>query len=103
MLSFQFKTCITNGRELYAFIEEELNDQQMSTRATVFPESLLSFLYLDIEQMRPVFQGLADGVRRVITEKSREESERKYNLVCDLADSPVYSELLPLASRLPLH
>ena len=57
MLSFQFKTCITNGRELYAFIEEELNDQQMSTRATVFPESLLSFLYLDIEQMRPVFQG----------------------------------------------
>ncbi len=29
MLSFQFKTCITNGRELYAFIEEELNDQQM--------------------------------------------------------------------------
>ena len=102
MLSFQFKTCITNGRELYAFIEEELNDQQMSTRATVFPESLLSFLYLDIEQMRPVFQGLADGVRRVITEKSREESERTYKLFCDLADAHVYFELLRLDWKLRL-
>ena len=30
MFRYQFKTCITNGRELYAFIEEELNDQQIS-------------------------------------------------------------------------
>lgn len=96
MISYQIKTCITNGRELYAFIKEELNDQRMSTRGAVFPESLLSFLYLDIEGLRPVFQRLSDGVRRVITEKSREESERTYKLFCDLVEAHVYFELLRL-------
>ena len=96
MLRYQFKTCITKGRELYAFVEEELNDRWMSTRSETFPESLLSFLYLDIVQMKPAFQQLSDGVRRVITEKSREESDRVYKLFCDLADVHVYFELLRL-------
>lgn len=96
MIRYQFKTCITNGRELYAFVEEELNDRCMSTRNAVFPESLLSFLYLDVEQMRPVFQRLSDGVRKVIAEKSREESDRVYQVLCGLAGTHVYFELLRL-------
>lgn len=96
MLRYQFKTCITNGKELYAFVEEELNDRWMSTRNAVFPESLLSFLYLDIEQMRLVFRQLSDGVRKLITEKSREESDRVYQLFCDLTGVHVYFELLRL-------
>ena len=96
MLRYQFKTCITNGRELYAFVEEELNDRRMSTRTEAFPESLLSFLHLDVEQLRPVFQRLSDGVRRVIAEKSREESEQVYGLFCELAGSHAYFELLRL-------
>lgn len=96
MLRYQFKTCITNGRELYAFVEEELNDRRMSTRTEAFPESLLSFLYLDVEQLRPVFQRLSDGVRKVISEKSREESEQVYRLFCELADYHIYFELLRL-------
>ena len=90
MLNYQFKTCITNGKELYAFVEEELNDRWMSTRNAVFPENLLSFLYLDMEQVRPAFQRLSDGVRRVIAEKSREESERGYPLFFDFSKTPVY-------------
>ena len=99
MLHYQFKTCIKNGRELYAFVEEELNDQWMTTRSEAFPESLLSFLYLDVEQMRSVFQQLSNGVNRVITEKSREESEQVYKLFCNLADVHVYFELLRLDWR----
>ena len=102
MLNYQFKTCITNGRELYAFVEEDLNDRWMSTRNAVFPESLLSFLYLDMEQMRPTFHHLSDGVRRVIAEKSREESDRVYQLFCDLANVHVYFELLRLEWKLRL-
>lgn len=49
MLCCQFKTCITNGRELYAFVGEELSDRQMHTKSAAFPESLVSFLYLDVE------------------------------------------------------
>lgn len=94
MLNYQFKTCITNGKELYAFVEEELNDRWMSTRNAVFPESLISFLYLDMEQMRRTFRRLSDGVRRVIAEKSREESDRVYQLFCDLSSVHVYFELL---------
>ena len=96
MIRYQFKTCITNGRELYAFVEEELNDRLMSTRNATFPESLLSFLYLDVEQMRPVFQRLSDGVRKVIAEKSGEESEQVYQIFCGLARYHVYFELLRL-------
>lgn len=99
MIRYQFKTCITNDRELYAFVEEEPNDCWMSTRSEVFPESLLSFLYLDIEQIRLVFQHLSDGVRGVITEKSRERSEQVYQLFCELADFHVYFELLRLNWR----
>ena len=69
MLNYQFKTCITNGKELYAFVEEELNDRWMSTRNAMFPESLISFLYLDMEQMRPTLRRLSDGVRRVISDR----------------------------------
>lgn len=62
----------------------------------VFPESLLSFLYLDIEQMRPAFRHLSDRVRKVVSERSREESDRVYKLLCDLTDVHVYFELLHL-------
>lgn len=96
MLNYQFKTCITNGKELYAFVEEGLNDRWMSTRNAVFPESLLSFLYLDMEQVRLAFRRLSDGVRRVIAEKNREESDRIYKLFCDLSNVHVYFELLRL-------
>ena len=102
MLNYQFKTCITNGKELYAFVEEELNDRWMSTRNAVFPESLISFLYLDMEQMRPTLRRLSDGVRRVIAEKNREESERVYQLFCDLSNAHVYFELLRLEWKLRL-
>lgn len=102
MLRYQFKTCIMKGRELYAFVEEELNGRWMSMRSETFPESLLSFLYLDIEQMRPAFRRLSDGVRRVISEKSREESDRVYQLFCDLTDVHVYFELLRLDWKLRL-
>jgi hypothetical protein len=96
MFRYQFKTCITNGRELYALVEEELNDRKMSTKSTAFPESLLSFLYLDVEQLRPIFRRLSDGVRKVISEKSGEESDQVYQLFCDLTDVHVYFELLRL-------
>ena len=102
MLNYQFKICITNGKELYAFVEEELNDHRMSTRNAVFPESLISFLYLDMEQMRPAFRRLSDGVRRVIVEKNREESDRVYQLFCDLSNVHVYFELLRLEWKLRL-
>ena len=96
MIRYQFKTCITNDRELYVYLEEELNDRWISTRNETFPESLSSFLYLDVEQLRPVFQRLSNGVRRVITEKNREESEQVYKLFCDLAGFHAYFELLRL-------
>lgn len=61
-----------------------------------FPESLLSFLYLDIEQMRPAFRYLSDRVRKVVSERSREESDQVYKLLCDLTDVHVYFDLLRL-------
>ena len=72
MIHYEFKTCISEGVELHGFMQEEPNGQRvMSTRNARFPESLLSFLDFDIEQIRLGVLPLADGVRKVIAEKSR--------------------------------
>ena len=95
MIHYEFKTCISDGMELYGFVQEEPNGQCiMSTRNARFPESLLSFLDFDIEQIRLAFQPLADGVRKVIAEKSREESDRVCQMFAGLTNYHPYFVLL---------
>lgn len=85
MIHYKFKTCISDRMELYGFVQEEPNGQRlMSIRNARFPESLLSFLYFDMDEMRQVFQQLSDGVRKVIAEKSREESDRALQMFTGL-------------------
>ena len=51
MIHYEFKTCISDGMELYGFVQEEPDGQRvMSTRNAKFPESLLSFLDFDMEE-----------------------------------------------------
>ena len=95
MIHYEFKTCISDGMELYGFVQEEPEGQRiMSTRNARFPESLLSFLDFDIEQIRLAFQPLADGVRKVIAEKSREESDRVCQMFAGLTNYHPYFVLL---------
>ena len=95
MIHYEFKTCISDGMELYGFVQEEPNGQRvMSTRNARFPESLLSFLDFDMEQMHPVFRQLADGVRKVIAGKSREESDRICEMFAGLTNYHPYFFLL---------
>lgn len=95
MIHYEFKTCISDGMELYGFVQEETEGQRiMSTRNARFPESLLSFLDFDMEQMRPVFQQLSDGVRKVIAEKSREESDHVCQMFMGLTYYHPYFVLL---------
>ena len=100
MIHYEFKTCISDGMELYGFVQEEPNGQRiMSARNARFPESLLSFLDFDIEQIRLAFQPLADGVRKVIAEKSREESDRVCQMFAGLTNYHPYFVLLFLDWR----
>ena len=100
MIHYEFKTCISEGVELHGFMQEEPNGQRvMSTRNARFPESLLSFLDFDIEQIRLAFQPLADGVRKVIAEKSREESDRVCQMFAGLTNYHPYFVLLFLDWR----
>ena len=100
MIHYEFKTCISDGMELYGFVQEEANGQRvMSTRNARFPQSLLSFLDFDIEQIRLAFQPLSDGVRKVIAEKSREESDRVCQMFAGLTNYHPYFVLLFLDWR----
>ena len=95
MIHYEFKTCISEGVELYGFVQEEPNGQRvMSTRNARFPQSLLSFLDFDMEQIRLAFQPLADGVRKVIAGKSREESDRVCQMFAGLTNYHPYFVLL---------
>ena len=51
---------------------------------------------MDVERLRPVFRRLSDGVRRVVSEKNREESDQVCQLFFDLTDIHVHFELLRL-------
>lgn len=81
MLRYDFKTCIRREMELYYFMEQGLEPQKLSTRNEVFPESLLSFLYWDIEHMRLAFQELAARIQRVIDEKDHAVADKAYELL----------------------
>jgi len=96
MLGYEFKTCIRREMELYYFMEQELEGQKLSTRSEVFPESLLSFLYWDIEYLRPAFQELAARIRKVIDEKDHAAADKAYELLQGLSNYHVYFELLRL-------
>lgn len=54
----------------------------------------LCFVSLDTKQMRSAVWRLSDGVRRAVSEKSREESDGVYGLFCDLAGVHIYFKLL---------
>lgn len=96
MLSYEFKTYLSNGREHYFSARRDLDNVPVSKRSEEFPQSLISFLYLDMEPLEPVFKQISDGLWSLtLTGENRFAEEAKVRLA-SLSLQHVYFEFVCL-------
>lgn len=96
MLSYQFKTCISDGREIYATVVKDLSGAHLSTKSAAFPESLLSMMYMDVESLAPLFQEMSDDLWSLTTTHEKKYAESVRAVLDDLALRHIYFEFLCL-------
>lgn len=110
MPGYTFKTYICNGREYYEYdaASTDRDDRTESgpekTSALVkkeflFPESLLSLLYLDIRAYEPLFSSIAVSLRELRRTKDVRFADQAASQLKQLADVHIYFELLSLVWR----
>ena len=110
MPGYTFKTYICNGREYYEYdaASTDRDDRTESgpekTSAFVkkeflFPESLLSLLYLDIRAYGPLFSSIAVSLRELRRTKDVRFADQAVSQLKQLADAHIYFELLALEWR----
>ncbi len=96
MLSYEFKTYIANGSERYAFVEQGLDNAAMTTKSSPFPESLLSLVYLDIDQLKPLFDEMGIALTKLLETREAQYADEIYAALRVLPLHHVYFELLRL-------
>ena len=72
MFSARFKAGIVEGDEVYIF--EEAGHQQPTVKSIPFPNSLITFSYMDIDSAAPLFQKAADAFNALIRTHSEKDS-----------------------------
>ena len=110
MPGYTFKTYIYNGREYYEYDaapmdrDDHADSGPEKTSALVkkeflFPESLLSLLYLDIRTYGPLFADIAASLRELCRTKDVRFADQVVSQLKQLADDHIYFELLSLEWR----
>ncbi len=110
MLDYTFKTYIFNGWEHYEYSVDALTGSERAAlhssevscvikKDFLFPESLLSFLYLDIGKYELQFAQVGHTLRELIRTKNTDCARRALLQIEELSSAHVYFELLYLEWR----
>ena len=110
MPGYTFKTYIYNGREYYEYDaapmdrDDHADSGPEKTSALVkkeflFPESLLSLLYLDIRAYEPLFNSIAASLQGLRRTKDVRFADQAVSQMKQLTDVHIYFELLSLEWR----
>lgn len=110
MPGYTFKTYICNGREYYEYDaastdrddRTESGPEKTSARVKkefLFPESLLSLLYLDIRAYEPLFNSIAASLQELRRTKDVRFADQAVSQLKQLTDVHIYFELLSLEWR----
>ena len=110
MPGYTFKTYIYNGREYYEYDAVPTDQDEYAEPALkktpvlvkkdfLFPESLLSLLYLDIRTYEPLFANIAASLRELRRTKDAHFANQAASQLSQLASIHVYFELLSLEWR----
>lgn len=114
MADYTFKTYIYNGREYYEYDAVSMDRDEYAEpdpkklpalvkKDFLFPESLLSLIYLDIRAYEPLFAGIAASLRELRRTKDAHFADQAVSQLSQLASVHIYFELLSLEWRLRLY
>ncbi len=78
MPDYKFKTCIIDGQEQYAVSPADCKDRLPEIRCIQFPESLLSFVDIEMHTIAPLFTEMSDGIRGLSDEHRSREYKRRF-------------------------
>ena len=78
MPAYKFKTCIIDGQEQYAVSPADCKDHSPEIRSIQFPESLLSFVDIEMHTIAPLFTEIGDLVCAV----QRDIARRGHKTFC---------------------
>ena len=93
MSNQMFKTCIIDGQEQYSFARSSKNGQAIETISQAFPEGLLSFLNLDMDELEPLFSAMTGQLRSWADIGEKEYVKEFLRSLDTLAQQHIYFEL----------
>ena len=93
MPAYKFKTCIIDGQEQYAVSPVDCKDHPPETRSIQFPESLLSFVDIEMHTIAPLISDISDGVRCLSDEQRSTDIDKILHALDALADHHIYFEV----------
>ena len=92
MLSTRFKTGIVGSNEVYVF--QKAGHKHISTQTIPFPNSLITFLYMDMDTAAPLLQKAADALNALIQTRDTEYARKTLAALNSLAKLHIYFEFL---------
>lgn len=92
MLSTRFKTGIVGSNEVYIF--QKAGHEQLSTQTIPFPNSLITFLYMDMATAAPLLRKAADALNILIQTYDTEYARKTLFALNSLAKLHIYFEFL---------
>lgn len=84
MVNYQFKTYIANGAEHYNYGADYGKDMMQTSKTVSFPESLLSLIDMDIDEIEPIIQELSETLWQLTTTREKQYAEDAKALLDDL-------------------
>lgn len=96
MLRFEFKTYIANGFERYGYVTRNPDGDSLTTKNVPFPDSLLALLYLDIDQLTPLFDQMDSTLAELHKTKNAAYADQLRALLGVLSTYHAYFEFLCL-------
>lgn len=92
MLSTRFKTSIVGANEVYVF--EKTGHNRPSTKTIPFPNSLITFLYMDMDTVTPLFQKAAEALDALTQTHNMEYARKSLLALNSLAKRHIFFEVL---------
>lgn len=92
MFSTRFKTSIVGGNEIYVF--EKAGDKKPTIKTIPFPNSLITFLYLDMDTVTPLLQKAADALDTLMQTHDTKYARKTSAALNSLAKLHIFFEFL---------
>ena len=94
--NYDFGAYVLDGKERYFWMTSLAGDKSFGTKTLRFPDSLLSFLYMDVDEIEPSFRKLRDDLWQLTLTQEESYVDSIFAELESLAEKHVYFEELCL-------